>query len=177
MIADKNRYLLAIIPPSPIFDQALDYKHYFKDRYQSKASLNSPPHITLHMPFEWKDSKEVYLVEAFQKISFAFTAVKVRLKNFDCFSPRVIFIRVIPSEELIVLQHNMRQFCKKELGLFNADYKDIPLNPHVTLAFRDLKKSKFALAWEEFKDNKYEREFIVDKISLLKFVETKWNVM
>ena len=56
-------YFLAIIPPSPFYDEALRLKHYFKDEYNSKASLNSPPHITLHMPFEWKEKKEEMLIE------------------------------------------------------------------------------------------------------------------
>ena len=51
-------YFIAIIPPSPIFEQASELKNHFMQQYQSKAALNSPPHITLHMPFEWKEKKE-----------------------------------------------------------------------------------------------------------------------
>ncbi len=41
--ADLYRlYFLAIVPPSPLYEEALALKHHFKDHYNSKASLNSP---------------------------------------------------------------------------------------------------------------------------------------
>ena len=61
---DKSQqYFIAIIPPSPIYEEALRLKEYFRDTYNSKASLNSPPHLTLHMPFRMKERKEAELVE------------------------------------------------------------------------------------------------------------------
>ncbi len=170
----KNRYFIGIVPPAPIFEQALELKHYFQDRYKSKASLNSPPHVTLHMPFEWKAEKEKELVNAFHRFASEQPTIKIVLKDFNCFTPCVIFINVIPSKELIDLQRSIRLFCKKELGLFNADYKDLPFHPHITVAFRDLKKSMFTQAWEEFKGKKFDGEFLADRITLLKHVERKW---
>ena len=64
-IKKEALYFLAIIPPSPLYEEALELKNYFKENYQSKASLNSPPHITLHMPFQWKQEKEEDLVGTF----------------------------------------------------------------------------------------------------------------
>ncbi len=172
---DKNRYFIGIIPPSPIFEQILEYKHHFRDDFQSKASLHSPPHITLHMPFNWKDGKEVELIDSMQRLSSSLFPVTVTLKNFGSFPPRTIFIQVIPSETLDQLQFRVRQFCKKELGLFNADYRDLPFHPHLTVAFRDLKKPMFVKAWGEFKDKIFVAEFIIDRICLLKHDGEKWN--
>ena len=56
--AKQKLYFIAIVPPSPIYDEALEQKEYFKAKYNSKASLNSPPHITLHMPFRWSEKEE-----------------------------------------------------------------------------------------------------------------------
>ena len=170
----KNRYFIGIVPPAPIFEQALELKHYFQDHYQSKGSLNSPPHVTLHMPFEWKAEKEEELVNALHHFSVGQPTIKVVLKDFDCFARRVIFINVIPSKDLSALQRSIRLFCKKELGLFNADYKDLPFHPHITVAFRDLKKSMFTQAWEEFKNKRFDGEFLADRVTLLKHVERKW---
>jgi 2'-5' RNA ligase len=176
MVPDKDRYFIAIVPPSPLFDQALELKNYLRDQYQSKASLNSPPHITLHMPFEWKAEKESELVEALQQLSGSLKTVRIELKNFGCFPPRVIFIHITPSTDLGELQKHVRRFCKKELGLFNADYKDLPFHPHITVAFRDLKNQAFAEAWNEFKEKEFEGSFMASSITLLKFVEKKWAV-
>jgi 2'-5' RNA ligase len=59
---EVSLYFIAIIPPQPVFEETWQLKNHFKEHYQSKASLNSPPHITLHMPFEWKVEKEEMLV-------------------------------------------------------------------------------------------------------------------
>ena len=176
MSITTNRYFIAIVPPSPYLEQAQELKNHFKGQYQSKASLNSPPHITLHMPFEWPASKGDKLVEALQTFSSSEASVKVDFNNFGCFSPRVIFMQITPTPELTALQHHLRRFCKTELGLFNADYKDLPFHPHITIAFRDLKKWAFEKAWEEFKDKKFEGGFMADRICLLRHGGGKWRV-
>jgi 2'-5' RNA ligase len=173
---DKTKlYFIALIPPPPIYDQALEQKTYFKEHYNSKASLNSPPHITLHMPFRWKEDKESELVEKLDNFLKAFDPIKVCLDNFSAFAPRVIFINVIKSEALDHLQKNIQRFCKKELNLFNANYKEQAFHPHLTLAFRDLKKPNFKKAWEEFEKKEYKAEFIADKIALLKHTGKIWD--
>ena len=173
----NNRYFIAIIPPPPYLEQALELKNYFKDHHQSKAFLNSPPHITLHMPFERNSLKEDRLVESLQSFSSGETPVKIDFNNFGCFSPRVIFLQATATPELIAIQHHLRQFCRKELGLFNADYKDHPFHPHITIAFRDLKKPAFDRAWEEFKDKKFEGGFVADRICLLRHDGGEWREM
>lgn len=174
---DKTKlYFIAFIPPAPIYDQALEQKLYFKEKYNSKASLNSPPHITLHMPFRWKEAKEAELSEKIETFVKNFDPIKVCLDNFSSFAPRVIFMNVVKSEALDFFQKSIHKFCKKELNLFNANYKEQPFHPHLTLAFRDLKKPNFKLAWEEFQNKEYKAEFIADKITLLKHTGKIWQV-
>jgi len=170
-----KQYFIAVVPPSPVFEQALELKNYFKERYNSKASLNSPPHITLHMPFRWKEEKEHELSEALDKFESGISPFNLELFNFNSFPPRVIFIDVVPNELLNVLQKKLLRFCKRELNLFNADYKDQPFHPHLTLAFRDLKKSIFIEAWQEFQNKPYTAEFIVDRFALLKHNGREWK--
>jgi 2'-5' RNA ligase len=169
-------YFIALIPPSPIYDEALMLKNYFKANYNSKASLNSPPHITLHMPFRWKEQKENELAGKIRLFTKDFDPIKVCLDNFSAFPPRVIFINVVKSEAIDQLQKSVQRFCKKELNLFNANYKELAFLPHLTLAFRDLKKPNFKKAWEEFEQKEYKAEFIADKIALLKHNGKIWQV-
>jgi 2'-5' RNA ligase len=170
-----KQYFLAIIPPVPVFDQALELKNYFKQRYNSKASLNSPPHITLHMPFRWKEDKEQELIDTLNYFETGLAPFELELLNFASFPPRVIYIDVIENRDLISLQKKLLRFCKKELNLFNADYKDQPFHPHLTLAFRDLKKSAFGEAWEEFKSKPFSAKFTIDKFDLLKHNGKVWE--
>jgi 2'-5' RNA ligase len=170
-----KQYFLAIIPPAPVFDQALGLKNYFKQRYNSKASLNSPPHITLHMPFRWKEDKEQELINTLNNFETGLKPFELQLLNFASFPPRVIYIDVVESHDLISLQKKLLRFCKRELNLFNADYKDQPFHPHLTLAFRDLKKSVFGEAWEEFKSKPFSATFSIDKFDLLKHNGKVWE--
>jgi 2'-5' RNA ligase len=170
-------YFIAFIPPSPVFEEAQTMKQYFRERYNSKAALNSPPHITLHMPFKWKNEKESELVEKLRVFIKRFDPIKVCLDNFSSFPPRVIFINVVKSEILGALQKEIERFCKRELNLFNANYKEDAYHPHLTLAFRDLKKSAYAEAWEELRSREFKAEFMADKIALLKHDGKAWNVL
>ena len=60
----ENRFFIAIIPPEPVYTEALNWKHFFAEHYQSKAALKSPPHNTLHMPFVWKKRNQQELKHA-----------------------------------------------------------------------------------------------------------------
>lgn len=151
-------------------------KSYFKEKYNSKASLNSPPHITLHMPFEWKEKKESILIERLASFAQQQNSFEISLLNFGSFEPRVIFIDVVKSEALEKIQKELQGFCKKELNLFNANYKDHAYHPHLTLAFRDLGKPEFVNAWEEFSEKKFNATFSVNSIVLLKHDGKQWQI-
>ncbi|MBK5277935.1 MAG: 2'-5' RNA ligase family protein, partial [Bacteroidia bacterium] len=61
------------------------------------------------------------------------------------------------------------------LNIFNAQYKDMPFHPHLTLAFRDLKKPMFEKAWEEFKSKEYSESFAAKHFTLLKHNGKVWE--
>jgi 2'-5' RNA ligase len=172
----KHLYLIAIIPPSPIVEDIQVLKEYFSNHYFSRASLNSPPHITLHMPFEWSDAKEARLIDELLAFAIGKNPFSVSLHNYNCFKPRVIYIDVAVNHLLEELHNALHRHCKINLNLFNAKYRDLPFHPHVTLAFRDLKKEEFVKAWEEFNSKSYKASFLVDKITLLKHNGIRWEV-
>ncbi len=175
---DKSQqYFIAIIPPSPIYEEALRLKEYFRDTYNSKASLNSPPHVTLHMPFRAKEKKEGELTEKLARFANDHQGFRLTLHNFSCFSPKVIFIDVETNPELQALQQELHRYCKTELNLYNATYKEQPFYPHLTLAFRDLKKPNFEKAWQEFRDKEFHADFAVDSITLLKHTGKLWQAL
>jgi len=166
-----NKYFIAIIPPEPIAGEIHKIKEYVRDRYQSKGSLNSPTHITLHMPFEWE--KEERLVDTLREIEF--TPFEIQLSDFGCFEPRVIFVNVKMSEALHSLQAKVVSTCRQKLNILNAQYRDRPFHPHVTIAFRDLKKTMFQTAWSEFENRKYSATFECRRLSLLKHDGKIWR--
>lgn len=173
----RKQYFVAVIPPPPAYEETLALKEYFKEKYNTKAALNSPPHITLHMPFMWNEEKEAKLVAKLAEFAGQCDPIKVCLDNFASFPPRVIFIGVTESDALDNLQRRLHQFFKRELDIFNANYQDRPFHPHLTLAFRDLKKAQYHLAWKEFSEKEYKSEFMADKIALLKHNGKRWDVL
>lgn len=176
-IEKRGQYFIGIVPPSPVFEEALAMKEFFKQQYGSKAALNSPPHITLHMPFFWKEEKEEMLAEKLRAFSKKYDPLKICMDNFSSFPPRVIFMNVAESDILSALQKDLHRFFKRELNIFNANYRELPFHPHLTLAFRDLKKPQYHQAWEEFSKKEYKAEFVADKIVLLKHNGKSWDIL
>lgn len=175
-VKEEKLYFIAVIPPVPIYDHALEQKQYFKEHYNSKASLNSPPHITLHMPFKWRERDEEKLEQQLQEFSSNQKPVNIKLDNFSSFPPRVIFINVVMNPELENLQKSLQRYCKRSLNLFNSNYKELPFHPHLTVAFRDLKKPSFHRAWDEFKSKHFKAEFTANKLALLKHNGRVWRI-
>jgi 2'-5' RNA ligase len=128
------------------------------------------------MPFRWKEKEEKELEKQLEEFSQSNQQVAIKLDNFSSFPPRVIFINVVMSQELENLQKNLQRYCKRVLNLFNANYKELPFHPHLTVAFRDLKKPNYQRAWEEFQQKNFQAEFIADKVALLKHNGRVWKV-
>ncbi len=169
-------YFIAIVPPEPIYTFALRQKEYFREKYSSKAALKSPPHITLHMPFRLKEAKQELLVQSLEHLTHDHYCFELKINRFGAFEPRVIYLNINKPDPLVYLQKEIRRTMKSKLNLYNANYKDQVFNPHMTVAFRDLKKPMFYKAWEEFNDKEYMATFVVDSFALLKHDGKQWQV-
>lgn len=168
-------YFIAIIPPSPLCEELMALKEEFRDVYQSKASLNSLPHITLHMPFKYKVKKEVKLLNTLEIFTSQQYGFEIKLNGFGAFEPRVIYTKIEDNEALILLQKALADLCRRELKLLNANYRNHAFHPHITLAFRDLKKTQFKQAWSLYEPKSLEASFKASAICLLKHNGKSWN--
>ncbi len=176
MMRDQLLYFMAIIPPEPVYSYAFEQKTYFAHNFNSKAALKSPPHITLHMPFQLKEKKETLLINHLQAEARQRKAFHLEVNNFGVFEPRVIYLNVNKPDPLVHLQKSICSVMKTKLNLFNSNYKDQVFRPHITVAFRDLKKPLFYEAWEEYKAKKYNLSFQASAFVLLKHDGSKWQV-
>lgn len=170
-----HKYFIAIVPPEPSLSAIQKIKKDVFDTYGTKGALRSPGHITLHMPFSWEENKEEKLIAGLQSFRFE-KDITIQLKNFDCFEPRVIFIDVIKNTILEELQKSLVQHVKKQLQLFNQADDMRGFHPHITIAFRDLKKPVFYKAWEEYKAKEFSAEFLSSSCCLLKQVGQQWEI-
>ncbi|WP_392535920.1 2'-5' RNA ligase family protein [Nostoc sp. C117] len=171
-----SRFFIALLPPQDIQDYANQIKQYFADNYASSAAQKSPPHITLQPPFEWPDANVSLLEASLREFAREQKSVPITLSKFAAFPPRVIYIDVVRSQELLTLQADLMADVESKLGIVDAVSKSRPFAPHMTVAFRDLTKENFRVAWSEFAKRQLYFEFTADKLTLLLHDGKRWNI-
>ncbi len=171
-----SRFFVALLPPQHIQDCANEIKQYFADRYASSGAQKSPPHITLQPPFEWADSNVSLLEQSLKKFASGRKSVPVTLNNFAAFIPRVIYIDVVQTPELMDLQGDLMAYVESDLGIVDQVAQTRSFTPHMTVAFRDLTKQNFNIAWREFVARQLHFEFKCDRLTLLLHDGKRWNV-
>ena len=171
-----KKYFIAIVLPPPVFEAAEKIKQELNLIHHLKGALRSPAHITLHRPFEWKEEKENELLETLDTFKFEDKNIAIDLNNFDFFEPRVIYIDVMHNVALFDLHKTLKSFAKTKLGLLNEVNDLRGFHPHVTVAFRDLKKRTFYELKEEFAQKQFRAAFNCNQISVLK-LHNKWEVL
>ncbi|MBX3164887.1 MAG: 2'-5' RNA ligase family protein [Bacteroidetes bacterium] len=168
-----RKYFIAIIIPEPLFQEIENIKQELFSKHHLKGALRSPAHITLHRPFEWKEEKENVLIEKLKTFEFK-KQFSLDINGFSFFEPRVIFANVLPNETLNELHTQLTNFAKRELKLFNEAEDLRGFHPHITVAFRDLKKPKFYELQKDFSERKLKGAFSYSGFSLLR-LEEKWE--
>lgn len=171
-----SRFFIALIPPHHILDYVNQVKQYFADNYNSRSALKSPPHITLQPPFEWDEGNVTQLEEYLKNFASSRTGVPVTLNQYGAFPPRVIYIDVINTPELIALQSDLITYMES-INIYDPNTKTRTFTPHITVAFRDLTKQNFRVAWQEFEHRQVNFEFGADNICLLLHDGQRWNVL
>lgn len=168
-------YLIALLPPPTIREQAEALKREMSDRFGAKHALKSPAHLTLFMPFRRKEEEEGKIIKCLIDIAKNHSPFKVELNGFDCFPPRVLYIKVVDHQPIIQLREAVIPPLIQKL---NFNYREIGLrfHPHLTVATRDLTEEAFSLAWPEFKERIYTAGFEADRISLLKHNGKFWEI-
>jgi len=168
-------YFIAIIPPTEIEAEILQIKQYVWETYDSKAALRSPPHITLFMPFRYPVDKEELLIAKLEEFVRQFNPFKVQLENYGLFPPRVIFIDVHQNPKMEDIYFALDQWMKKQLKIVGKDNPYRGFTPHLTIAFRDLKKANFKIAWEYFEKRSFKKSFSAEGVCLLKHNGKFWE--
>ncbi|MCC7051165.1 MAG: 2'-5' RNA ligase family protein [Bacteroidia bacterium] len=170
------KYFIAIVPPEPLATDLFEIKKQFSQVYNTNGALRSPAHITLHMPFEFREDKENKIMDILTTFSAAQTCFEIQLNGYGFFEPRVVFIQIPPLIALIELQNSLTQHTKSTLNLLQANYRQHAFHPHLTVAFRDLKKAQFYIAKKELENKTYVASFTCNNIALLKHIRKTWEV-
>jgi len=169
-------FFVALLPPQDIQDYANQIKQYFADHYASRHAQKSPPHITLQPPFKWADHDLALLEATLREFASQKQSVPITLRGFAAFPPRVIYIDVVRSQELLTIQADFMAHMETSVGIVDPVGKKRPFAPHMTVAFRDLTKQNFKAAWPEFENRQLDFEFIADKLTLLIHDGRRWHI-
>lgn len=175
-LKDTSLYFIALIPPASISEEITAMKTEIKEKFGAKQSFKSPPHLTLFMPFQLVSKKEESLMRFLANFSSQYQPLTIKTKDFGCFPPGVLFVDIEGQEELTILQFELMSALKLNFQLFRGLYRELAFHPHITIAFRDLKKRDFPQAWTMFEPRTFKKQFIVEHISLLKHNGQFWDV-
>jgi 2'-5' RNA ligase len=173
---NRNLYFVAVLPPEDIQEEVRKIKLIFKNQYGAEHALNSPAHLTLIPPFQWPVEKETDLEGSLDLFNRKEVPFEVELNGMGAFRPRVIYIDVVKNDSLSGLHKRLKNLLEAKWNIPELRRDKKPFNPHMTVAFRDLKKENFLASWDEFKDKKFQARFTVDRIVLLIHRLKRWEV-
>jgi 2'-5' RNA ligase len=176
LVQSLHRFFIALLPPQEIQDYANQIQQHFAQTYKSRGAQNSPPHITLQPPFEWQLDAVPILEQCLRAFAEMRSPIPITLNGFGAFVPRVIYINVLKTPELLTLQQDLMAYVETSLGIVHQVSKSRPFAPHMTVAFRDLTRQNFRAAWPEFQDRQLEFEFAASQLTLLIHDGKQWNV-
>ncbi len=173
---DRSLFFVALLPPIEVQEIATKIKLEFAEIYNSRAALKSPPHVTLQPPFKWDSERFADLDRCLEEFTRDRASIPMILENFNAFKPRVIYIDVRKTPELVETQKELMDIVEAELNIVAPASKSRPFAPHLTVGFRDLTKANFQKAWSEYRERKLYFQFLVDRITLLRHNGQRWEI-
>ncbi len=169
-------YFIAIVPQGSLSDEIREVKEHMRDQYGAAHALRSPAHITLQMPFKRIPSVEGRMCDALAGFALKEKPFTVELNGYGAFVPRVIFIKIVEPGPVRSLHRRLRDVLLTELG-FGHDEIMNDVQPHITVATRDLARDAFSNAWQEMQDEEFVSSFEVRSIFLLRHNGRSWDLL
>jgi len=176
MTKHLNLYFIAILPHKELQSEVTELKKYISANFHSKASLSSPPHITLYPPFKANTEIEKKITNSLSDFAPKQIQFEIVLNGFGCFKPKTIFIKPEENISLNKVQSDLLLHLKSTINLSDPR-NEKPYHPHMTIATRDFEKSMFFKAWDEVSIKEFYRSFNVSSIALLKHNGKIWDIL
>lgn len=172
----QSLFFIALLPSQEVQEIATKIKLEFAEIYNSCAALKSPPHVTLQPPFPWNLEQLPDLEESLEEFARLHPPIPMILQNFAAFKPRVIYINVQKTPELLTIQKRLLHHLESSLNIIDHRSKSRPFAPHLTVGFRDLTKDNFWKAWSKYASQELFFEFTINKITLLIHNRKHWEI-
>jgi 2'-5' RNA ligase len=174
--SSEQLFFIALLPPQEVQEFANGIKQRFAEVYNSRAALKSPPHITLAPPFKLRVENLSLLEQKLAEFAATQFPIPITLSGFGAFKPRVIYINVLKTPELIAAQKDLTIYLANSLNIVDRRSQTRPFAPHLTVGFRDLTRQNFHKAWTEFNQQQLFFEFTVPQLTLLIHNGKHWAI-
>lgn len=169
------RFFIALMPPRDVQEQVNQVIQDLHERYQTRTA-KAPPHITLQPPFLWPIASVSVLERAIATFAQTCVEVPIHLSGFGCFAPRVIYIDVVKSTELMTLQADLAAHLERELNIVHKKSSHRRFSPHVTVASRNVTPKVFQSIWTSLDTRSIQFEYVCDRLTLLIYDEKGWYI-
>ncbi|WP_131538156.1 2'-5' RNA ligase family protein [Pedobacter nototheniae] len=169
----ENLFLVCIIPPLTVVEDIDEIRNDVSSKYNVHESLKRPAHITLYNPVKLSSLlQEQNFFSALEQAVFTDSFNQV-LKNFNGFKPYTVYIGVQQNEGIMHLQAQIKNELKPlELLPAKTNFK---FNPHLTIAFKDVKPAVFDSIMNEYKEKQFKRTFPVNSFWVYKHIDKRWQ--
>lgn len=174
----QHLYFIAIMLPDDISTKVISVQQEIAERFNSRKALRNLPHITLKAPFNLPAMAPENILGWFSELQIELPPFQLQLQNFGAFKNHehpVIFINPVENAALLSLQKSVVRQFYQTFDRAGVNATDFSFNPHITLAYRDLKPDMFEAAWTEFQNRKFSADFNIDRIELLKHDGKGWQ--
>jgi len=166
-------YLLALLPPEPVFSQTWALKQEVHGLTGSRNAVRLPPHITLLPPLRESLDFEQQCVASLADFWAGEAAFEVVLDGFAWFGDRTLFVRVSEGAALRALHARLLAWCAAHLPQVRPENR--PYTPHLTLATRDLPPAQVPALRERFAGRAYAAAFKVRELTLFRHDGRQWE--
>ncbi|MCU0527460.1 MAG: 2'-5' RNA ligase family protein [Elainella sp. Prado103] len=170
----KARFFIALLPPEPIQSIAARLIQDLSQRYHTRTA-KAPPHITLQPPFGWAPTALPDLTDYLTSFANNHPAIPIELAGFGAFAPRVLYIHVAQTTQLMHQQAALMHGLEEHFGICDPHAQQRSFTPHLTLASRHLTPQSFRQAWEDLQSQSLKANFVVNQLTLLRY-EQHWQV-
>lgn len=172
--SSHSRFFIALMLPEAIEHYVNQVIEDLGDRYHTRTA-RAAPHITLQPPFLWPIESVETLEGAIDQVASTQYPMSIQLSGFGCFAPRVIYIDVVKTPELLEMQNTLMTRMEKMLGSVDTKAQNRSFSPHVTVASRKMNPRVFKQAWGELEKRAVNVEFVCDRLTLLIHNTQRWN--
>ncbi len=173
---DLELYFIALIPHEELRNEIRAIKERMRDHYGAGHALRSPAHITLQKPFKRDRDAGRAISDALRLFAQNEQPFTVELDGYGAFPPRVIYIKLKENRHIATLHERLKALLLSSFD-FTPDEIMKGVEPHITVATRDLTREAFSEAWPEIKGERIISSFRVNSITLLRHTGKLWEIL